>query len=568
MNVKSIIFATFLLTHVSPLYGQMPLEVAFPNLSFVRPVDLQEPGDGTDRLFVVEQRGIIWVFENDPSTSQKKSFLDIRARVNDGGNEEGLLGLAFHPAYEDSGYFYVNYTAANPRRTVVARYSVSSGDPDLAVFSSEAVVLEVNQPFANHNGGQVAFGPDGFLYIGMGDGGSGGDPLGHGQNLTTLLGALLRIDVDTTTVSTNYGIPEGNPFFDNSQGYREEIYAYGLRNPWRFSIDTVTGRIWLADVGQNTYEEVDVIEKAGNYGWNIMEGFHCFSPPSGCNTQGLTLPRWEYDHSVGRSITGGYVYRGARLPELVGKYIYADYVTGIIWSLEYDGVNPPVNSELNDTALFIASFGTDKNNELYICAFDGKIYQFEASGVPTGLQGFRSYWTGGHVEVSWRLIDVASLVTFEVYRARGTEGPFVPFEDPEITRRSDEFILADHDSERGTTYRYRVVILENGEAVASFETRLTTPAERIALEPNYPNPFNPTTRIEFSVPEKDRVNLSVYDVSGRHVRTLLDQTMRPDTYTEEWDGRDDHGNSLASGTYFYRLKVGNQTLTRKAVLLK
>lgn len=371
--------------------AQNELKVAFPNLSFNRPLDLEYPGDGTNRLFVIEQSGVIWVFQNDSNVTQKKVFLDIQDRVNDSGNEQGLLGLAFHPDYENNGYFYVNYTASNPNRTEIARFSVSPQNPDSADKNSEFQILSFNQPYANHNGGKVAFGPaDGYLYIAVGDGGSGGDPQCNAQNLHTLLGSILRIDVDTTIGNQHYGIPAENPFAGNAEGYREEIYAFGLRNPWRFSFDPVTNWLWAGDVGQNTYEEVDVISNGGNYGWNIYEGFHCYTsaPPcqtQPCDTTGLKMPVVEYSHSLGISITGGYVYRGASVPELSGKYIYADYGSGRIWSLEYDGVNPPANTLLMDTNLLISSFGVDQNQELYICAFDGKIYRFK----PTSVTGVR-----------------------------------------------------------------------------------------------------------------------------------------------------------------------------------
>jgi len=360
-----------------PLFSQVQIEVAFPNLSFTRPVDLQHPGDGSDRIFVVEQQGIIYTFQNDSNTSIKTTFLDIRDRVDDSSNEEGLLGLAFHPDYENNGYFYVNYTATNPNRTVIARYPVSRNDPDMAEADSELVVMEIPKPYSNHNAGQLAFGPDRYLYISAGDGGSGGDPQNNGQNLATLLGSILRINVDSAANGMNYSIPADNPYFGNSMGYREEIYANGLRNVWRFSFDPVTNWLWAADVGQNSYEEVNISEIGKNYGWRIMEGFHCYDPSSGCDTTGLELPIWEYDHGEGQSITGGYVYRGIKVPELYGKYIYADFISGRFWSLDYDGVNVPVVEEILNTNLLTSSFGVDKDNELYICSFDGKIYRFK-----------------------------------------------------------------------------------------------------------------------------------------------------------------------------------------------
>ncbi len=355
--------------------GITGVELAFPSLSFYHPTDLQHAGDGSNRLFVLEQTGRIMVFQNLPSTTTSEVFLDIQSRVNSAGSEEGLLGLAFHPHYASNGFLYVNYTASNPARTVIARYSVNPNDPDQADPNSELVLLEYAQPYSNHNGGQVSFGPDGYLYIAVGDGGSGGDPHNNGQSLTTLLAKILRIDVDHPSGGLNYGIPPDNPFVGT--GDREEIYAYGLRNPWRFSFDSTTGWLWAADVGQNAIEEIDIIQKGKNYGWRIMEGTSCYNPPSQCDTTGLVSPIWEYTHTLGLSITGGFVYRGTRLPDLVGAYIYADFARGRIWSLRYDGINPAVNTDLARTSLNVTSFGIDQNHELYICAYDGKIYRLK-----------------------------------------------------------------------------------------------------------------------------------------------------------------------------------------------
>ncbi len=351
--------------------------VAFPKLSFTRPVDLQHSTDNTNRIFVVEQPGVISVFANDASASSKKVFLDISNKVDDEGNEEGLLGLAFHPKYKTNGFFYLNYTASNPNRTVISRFKVSSGNPDQADPESEQILLTFEQPYSNHNGGQVSFGADGYLYIAVGDGGSGGDPHGHGQDRSTLLGSILRIDVNKKEEGKQYGIPTDNPFAKNTNGYRKEIYAYGLRNPWRFSFDPANNRLWTGDVGQNAYEEIDIIEKGGNYGWNKMEGKHCFEPKNDCNTSGLKLPIHEYGRDQGLSITGGFVYRGPGIPELKGKYIYADYATRRIWALDYSDANKPVNSELFVADFNISSFGVDHDNELYLCGFDGKIYKLE-----------------------------------------------------------------------------------------------------------------------------------------------------------------------------------------------
>lgn len=352
--------------------GTYDVVVAFPELLFDRPVDLQHQGE---RLFVVEQAGIISVFENDESTPAKSTFLDIRNQVKDSGNEEGLLGLAFHPNYNTNGYLFVNYTASNPDRTVISRFEVSSADPNVANAGSEFVILEYAQPFSNHNGGQLTFGPDGFLYIASGDGGSGNDPQGNGQKLTTLLGKILRIDIDAQSAGKNYAIPDDNPFVNNTVGNREEIFAYGLRNPWRFSFDFENGQLWTGDVGQNAYEEIDIIIKGGNYGWVIMEASQCVQ--TNCDMNGLELPVWEYDRSEGISITGGFVYRGSIFPEFKGKYIYGDFGSGKIWALDNATQNNPVNTELVDSPLNISSFGVDMDNELYICSFDGRIYKLK-----------------------------------------------------------------------------------------------------------------------------------------------------------------------------------------------
>lgn len=355
---------------------QYKLKNAFKNLSFDNPVDLQHAGDGTNRIFVVSQKGLIYVFKNAPSVKSAKIFLDIRDKVKYGG-ELGLLGLAFHPDYKNNGYFYVNYTTSDPLRSIIARYTVHSKNRNSANKKSEHILFQLNQPYSNHNGGQLAFGPDGYLYIAFGDGGSGGDPHNNGQSKSSFLGKILRIDVNCASDSKNYCIPSENPFTGNTQGYKEEIYAYGLRNPWRFCFDPVTGWMWAGDVGQNSWEEIDIIEKGENYGWRIMEGNHCYNPSSDCDTSGLTLPIWEYGHDEhgNCSITGGYVYRGTKHSELYGKYIYGDYCSGRIWALSYDGTNTSTNTLLLTTDIEISSFGIDKKNELYICDLNGKVYK-------------------------------------------------------------------------------------------------------------------------------------------------------------------------------------------------
>ena len=350
---------------------------AFPGLTFNQPLDLQHAGDGSNRMFVVERNGVIKVFQNDASASEATTFLDISPRVDTRG-EGGLLGLAFHPDYESNGFFYVNYTTGSPFRTVISRFRVST-DGNSADAGSETQILSFNQPFSNHNGGQIRFGPDGYFYIATGDGGSGGDPQENAQDRTNLLGSILRIDVDGSTNGNNYAIPPDNPFWGNDQNYREEIFAYGLRNPYRFSFDSETGMLWAGDVGQNEFEEIDIIEAGGNYGWDILEGNSCFEPTQNCDRTGLTDPVFVYDHSNGdRSITGGFVYRGLAAEALSGRYIYADFISGRIWALDASDTDNPKNILIEETGLNISGFGVDQENELYITAFDGAIYKLVA----------------------------------------------------------------------------------------------------------------------------------------------------------------------------------------------
>ncbi|HWP83841.1 MAG TPA: PQQ-dependent sugar dehydrogenase, partial [Terriglobia bacterium] len=304
------------------------------------------------------------------------AFLDIRSQVRCCG-ELGLLGLAFHPNFTQNGRFFVNYTRDGPGgiETVISEFSVSGSNPNLAVRESERILLTFGQPFTNHNGGMIAFGPHGYLYIASGDGGSGGDPQNNGQSLNTLLGKILRIDVNS---GVPYGIPPDNPFA--SQPGRDEIFAYGLRNPWRFSFDRHTGRLFAGDVGQNRFEEIDLIEKGGNYGWKIMEGAHCFSPQSNCNTAGLILPIDEYGRDLGISVTGGYVYRGSAVPSLSGKYIFGDFGSGILWALTELSSGQWRREELLRTGLNISSFGEDDAGELYLVDYGGTVRRITSDG--------------------------------------------------------------------------------------------------------------------------------------------------------------------------------------------
>ena len=342
------------------------LAPALGGLRFEEPVAVQFLDD---IALIVEKPGRIVLVREDAVAWTKSEFLDISDRVNDSGNEEGLLGIALPQDFSDSGKFYVYYTAADPRRSVVSRFSVDRDDSDAADPTSETILLEVEQPYRNHNGGQIAFGPDGYLYIGLGDGGSGGDPRNNGQDLGTLLGAILRIDVAETNSGLPYTIPDNNPFVGRP-GARPEIWAYGLRNPWRFSFDRATGTMWAGDVGQNKREEVNVIIPGANYGWNLLEGSTCFrNSPDDCEREGLTAPVLEYGHDLGCSVTGGYVYRGESIPGLLGHYVYGDFCSGKIWAFSHDSGAV----ELLDTTHGISTFGEDHNREIYVVSLSGSI---------------------------------------------------------------------------------------------------------------------------------------------------------------------------------------------------
>jgi glucose/arabinose dehydrogenase len=367
------LFALLLLIVVNIAAHSQVIEsqVAFPNLHFLEPVGLVQPGDGSNRLFILEKAGVIRSFENSSQTATADVFLDISNRVVSTGGEQGLLGLAFDPMFRDNGFFYVYYTMENPFRTVLARYSTSIENPQVADPSSEMILITIERKTNYHNAGQLAFGPDGYLYIAVGEGGQDyAAPV-----KTSLLGKILRIDVSAQSEGRNYAIPPDNPYFNNSDGLQEEILAYGFRNPWRFSIDPESGVIWSADVGPENWEELNIIEKGKNYGWPRMEGNHCYPPSdSGCDQTGLTPPIWEYGHDAGVAIVGGYVYHGSRIPELKNEYICGDFGVGRIWSLKYDGTNLVSSKVLIDVGPTISSFGVDANNELYYCSLNGSIY--------------------------------------------------------------------------------------------------------------------------------------------------------------------------------------------------
>lgn len=358
----------------NPSQVSISLELVVTGLQ--RPVAVRSAGDGSSRLFIVEQPGRIRIVNG--NGLKATPFLDISARVRSSSNEQGLLGLAFHRDYQTNGRFFVNYTDL-AGDTVVAEFARSEDDPDRADPASEAIIITIEQPRSNHNGGDIAFGPDGHLWIATGDGGGAGDPDGNGQNRHTLLGKLVRIDVDR---GSTYTIPADNPFVDDPEA-RNEIWAFGLRNPWRFSFDRETGDLFIGDVGQGMWEEINFEARSDaggrNYGWRRMEGNHCYQGDT-CSTDGLTLPIAEYSHAWGCSVTGGYVYRGRRFPALSGLYLYGDYCSGTVWALAPSSQEGWTSAIVGDTGARISSFGEDEDGELYLVDLgSGSVYLITGS---------------------------------------------------------------------------------------------------------------------------------------------------------------------------------------------
>jgi glucose/arabinose dehydrogenase len=341
------------------------------------PLAAVPPGDGTGRLFVVDKGGSVWIVADGKRADMP--FLDISAKVS-GGSEQGLLGFAFHPGYPGNPRFYTDYTNTNGD-TVVSEWRVSTSDPGRADPRSERILLTVDQPYPNHNGGDVVFGPDGYLYITLGDGGSAGDPQGNGQRLDTLLAKILRIDVDHPSGGRPYGIPSDNPF-QGQAAARPEIYVTGLRNPWRISFDRATRDLWIGDVGQNAYEEIDVVRAGSgggqNFGWNRLEGFHCFPSGDSCPTDGLTPPVTEYPHPEGCSVTGGVVYRGTAFPALVGAYLFSDYCSGTIWAIDALADETRTPTVVGVSHKSISSFGEDEAGEVYVTDLGGQLLRIVA----------------------------------------------------------------------------------------------------------------------------------------------------------------------------------------------
>jgi glucose/arabinose dehydrogenase len=589
------------------LTAQIDLQLVEFADGFSGPLDLQHAGD--DRLFVVEQSGEIKIIDADGNVLPTP-FLDIDNIVNDNANERGLLGLAFHPDYQNNGFFYVNYSNSSGD-THISRFSVSA-DPNVGDPDSEVVLMVVDQPFNNHNGGGLDFGADGYLYIGLGDGGSGGDPQGNSQNTNTLLGKMLRIDVDN---GLPYSVPADNPFI-NDADILDEIWSIGLRNPWRFSFDRETGDLWIGDVGQNEFEEIDFEPASStgglNYGWRCYEGFATFNT-SGCgNASEYTDPIWDYanNNSVGRSVTGGYVYRGTEFPDLVGHYIYADFVSGRIWSLTPDGNGGWNNVELlNWTNNQIGSFGEDLNGEMYVIALqEGTVYKIEGTCqaisaninfapvscfegndgalAVTDLQGdFTIEWSTGDTdftidnlsagdysatitdnfgcttELSQTLEEPAE-INFDLNTDNGDvnapEG-FVNYQwfadDVEITDQTTSTLIYDNYA-----VVYVIVTDSNGCTFTSDEIFFLA-TNQIAGLTNFktaPNPFSNQINLNLTTNEVLNLNLQILNMDGKILKEERLQVMGDFS-------KNINLNDLPKGVYYLKLNEGDKVAVQRIV---
>jgi glucose/arabinose dehydrogenase len=373
----AVLAGLLLLGAAAPVAAAPSATLTLVENGFDQPVLVTHAGDGSGRLFVVEKAGIIRVI--DGGSTLATPFLDIRSLVGTTG-ERGLLGLAFHPSYETNRAFYVYYTRVSTGRLVIREYRASVGDPNVADPGSARTILTIAHGATNHNGGNLAFGADGYLYIGTGDGGGSGDPGNDAQRKDSLLGKILRIDINGTTASRAYRRPASNPYVGGPG--LNEIWSRGLRNPWRFSFDRATRDLWIGDVGQEKWEEIDRSTRshgagrAKNFGWRVMEGFHCYRPSSGCDKSGKSKPLAEYSHGSGCSVTGGYVYRGSQIASMAGYYVFGDFCSGRVWTIPRTADRPAAEALLMDTSHHISSFGEDEAGEIYLVDFGGAIYRF------------------------------------------------------------------------------------------------------------------------------------------------------------------------------------------------
>ncbi len=591
------------------------------------PIGATHAGDGSGRLFIWDQSGTIWI--HDGTSLLATPFLNISSKLpalNPGFDERGLLGVAFHPNYETNGRFFVRYSAPRPGAAgepcfgtsrgchdeVLAEYHVSAGDPNLANPASEIILFRVAEPQFNHNGGMVAFGPDGYLYFSLGDGGGAHDgladtppshgPIGNGQNIETALGAILRIDVDA---GPPYGIPADNPFVGGPG--LDEIYAYGLRNPFRFSFDSRPGgtnRLFLADVGQNLYEEVNIVTKGGNYGWVLREGKHCFDPfnptvpPATCATTGaggepLIDPIIDYIHSEGGiTVIGGFVYRGVCTSMLTGRYVFGDFSAsfGTPGGRLYYLVEPTAgNYEIREFqigmadvpyGLYLKGFGEDEDGNLFTCGSTAlapfgtggvvhKIVPQDCQPIAVTLARLSVTRRGGDAVLAWEVAGAEDHLGFHVYREDG-EGQRVPLTGTLLSGRT-RYEFTDRDAPRTAARYWLAEISRSGERTWHGPVVLEpakAPAAALVLAPASPNPFHAGTRITFAIPAENRVRVGIHDIEGRLVALIADQVLPAGDHSATWNGLVDDGRPAPAGFYVVRVTAGDEVKTRKVLLTR
>lgn len=545
--ITTLSFLAFFIT----VYAQPDISLTQFASGFDKPIDIKNCGD--DRLFIVEQRGKIFIIKriNNVDSILPTPFIDISNLVNQTGNERGLLGLTFHPDYANNGYFYVNYTRSSDGATRISRFSVSQGDPDVADPNSELNLITVSQPYTNHNAGDMHFGPDGYLYFGLGDGGSFDDPQNRAQNTQLLLGKMIRIDVDN---GNPYSVPASNPFVGNGN-VLDEIWAIGVRNPWKFSFDRCTGDLWIGDVGQDDWEEVD-FEPAGdpgghNYGWRCYEGNHDFNT-SGCGPQGdYTFPVAEYANpNIGCSMTGGYVYRGWKFGKLWGHYLYADYCSGRIWSVTPDGQGGWNNQEiLNFSDYELASFGEDQHGELYMAGqSNGRIYKIEED----------SCYPVAYIKNMDTVILPGNSVTLEAIYGPGHTYQW---------QRNGQDIQGATASDyvAGNAGDYTVIVTNPSQCEATsnaVNVDVSTGSEELVKGSVsvYPNPAMDIVNVSFESVNTAEVYIGLYNAVGQMVVASQQQVA---------SGKNNLSLStseLAPGFYTLDIKVGNDQLSEKVVV--
>lgn len=526
----------FLLLLGSLYVSAQQIELESYASGFSNPVAIEHAGDA--RLFIIERAGRIRIIDENGATLSTP-FLDITSKVDDNPNERGLLGLAFHPDYANNGIFFINYTR-NGGDTQVARYSVDAANPNVADASSEEILMTIDQPFWNHNGGHLAFGPDGYLYIGTGDGGSGGDPDNNSQNRQELLGKMLRIDIDN---GMPYGIPANNPFVGDDTTL-DEIWAIGLRNPWRYSFDRATGDLWIGDVGQQVWEEITLqpANSTGgeNYGWRCYEGTNSYNT-GGCGpATDYVDPIYEYSHSGGHcSVTGGFMYRGCDFPDLYGYYIYADYCSGRFWSLVSDGAGGWTNQVAANYAGFdISTFGEDVDGELYVARVSqGRIYRVKSANAPdftitedmgtlTAPAGFSNY--------QWYLNNV--LIT------DATDTEYTPLESGDIT--------VTFDGENSCSYTSELLPF-----IFVVSAKELSTVEQLSISPN---PFSSVLEVQIEVNTPTSINLQVLNMQGQ--RMVDEQLQVNDVMQKQLKLKD-----LPSGVYFVTIATEEGKMVQKVV---